>query len=75
MSIIYLQVVATIPKQTVKSAYPRNVGLSRKYVGPVKYPVTPIRATLGMETSQQSQPQLQPRLSLLADDDEEQVFI
>lgn len=47
-------------------------------MGPVKYPVTPIRATLGTETSQQSlsqHQQLTPRLSLLADDDDEQVFI
>lgn len=51
---------------STKMAMPRNMGLSRKYLGPVKYPVTPVRATIGMEMH---------RLSLLADEDEEQVFI
>lgn len=42
-------------------------GQSRKYTGPHKYPVTPIRATIIGENQ---------RLSLLADDDEQQqVYI
>lgn len=64
---LYLaQVVAIIPKNSKKSVIKPN-SQSRKYLGPVKYPVTPIRA---LPNSSENQ-----RLSLLADDDEHQVYI
>lgn len=44
------------------------MGLSRRYVGPVKYPVTPLRVGVCGAAKQH-------RLSLLADEDDEQVFI
>lgn len=63
-----LQVVGTIPKNQTndKGTLPRTMGLSRKYVGPVRYPVTPIRPSNGTEKQ---------RLSLLADNVDKQVFI
>lgn len=42
---------------------PRTLGLSRKWRGPVKYPVTPVKRTLDVSDS------------LLTTSDEEQVFI
>lgn len=60
------QVVAIIPKNAGETAIPKLMGTSRKYVGPIKYPVTPVRAAINGENQ---------RLSLLADDDEQQVYI
>ncbi|KAJ6638105.1 Tyrosine-protein phosphatase non-receptor type 13 [Pseudolycoriella hygida] len=62
------KVVGTIPKHPVtdKGTHPRAMGLSRKYVGPVRYPVTPVRPTNSAEKH---------RLSLLADNVDKQVFI
>ncbi|KAG4070549.1 hypothetical protein HA402_001215 [Bradysia odoriphaga] len=62
------KVVGTIPKHQTndKGTLPRTMGLSRKYVGPVRYPVTPIRPSNGTEKQ---------RLSLLADNVDKQVFI
>lgn len=67
--------IATLPrnfnelsgnKTRAAIAMPRIMGLSRRYVGPVKYPVTPIRVSMGTEKH---------RLSLLVDEDDKQVFI
>jgi len=62
------KVVAIIPKGSGNTAtMPKPAtGQCRKYMGPVRYPVTPIRTSLSMENK---------RLSLLADDDEHQVYI
>lgn len=63
------QVVGTIPKHQIndKGTIPRTMGLSRKYVGPVRYPVTPVRPSNIAEKQ---------RLSLLADNVvDKQVFI
>lgn len=35
------KVVAIIPKRVDRPALPKCIGLSRKYTGPVRYPVTP----------------------------------
>lgn len=72
---IFLQVIATLPKNfnelfdnkmTSTTAMPKTMGLSRRYLGPVKYPVTPIRVSLGTEKQ---------RLSLLVDENDKHVFI
>lgn len=47
-------------------ALPRSLGLSRKWRGPVKYPVTPVKKTLGLSDNDSS---------YLTTSDEEQVFI
>lgn len=67
------QVVAIMPKSSKSTALPRGLGQSRRYIGPVRYPVTPgksekdpIKSALGPSKHQ---------LSLLADSDDEQVFI
>lgn len=45
---------------------PKQMGQSRKYLGPVRYPVTPIRTKVAGDNQ---------RLSLLADDNDRQVYI
>lgn len=47
------------------------MGLSRKYEGPVRYPVTPGKSAPNKPTLSGGSHQL----SLLADSDDEQVFI
>lgn len=71
---ISLQVVAIIPKPDQfaeennerKRRVARTASQSRKYLGPVRYPVTPIKTILSP---------IRHQLSLLADSDDEQVFI
>lgn len=70
---VEFQVVGTVPKHQSndKGTIPRTMGLSRKYVGPVRYPVTPIRPSSSNSATTEKQ-----RLSLLADNDvDKQVFI
>lgn len=54
-----------------KTAIPRSLGLSRKYVGPVRYPVTPAK-----DTVKQTTPPLKANsLSLFTESSNDQVFI
>ncbi|XP_063704229.1 LOW QUALITY PROTEIN: uncharacterized protein LOC134833731 [Culicoides brevitarsis] len=62
------KILDLIPKP--RPAMPRVMGLSRKYVGPVKYPVTPAKDS----NSSLNTPQKHP-LSLLTKTKAEQVFI
>lgn len=64
------QIIATIPKKSEKIVFPRTMGLSRKYEGPVRYPVTPGKSAPTISKGKGSH-----QLSLLADSDDEQVFI
>lgn len=63
-----IQVVAILHKNEVQTPIGAKASIqSRKYTGSHKvYPVTPIRAAIIGENQ---------RLSLLADDDEQQVYI
>lgn len=61
-----IQVVAIIPKKVDKEA-PTMPKAVRKYVGHIKFPVTPIRTGPTSDAHR--------RLSLLADDDDQQVYI
>lgn len=42
-------IVDMIPKQGLKRALPRSLGLGRRWNGPVRYPVTPLKKTGGGE--------------------------
>lgn len=50
-------------------ALPRSLGLSRKWRGPVKYPVTPVKKDLVLEDN------IENTLSNFSNSDDEQVFI
>uniref|UniRef100_A0A336LMW2 CSON002930 protein n=1 Tax=Culicoides sonorensis TaxID=179676 RepID=A0A336LMW2_CULSO len=66
------KIVDVVPKEShlVRPALPRVMGLSRKYVGPVKYPVTPAKYV-----STSTVPKLHHQLSILAKSTDQQVFI
>lgn len=66
-----------IPIQKTGTAVPRSMGLSRKYVGPVKYPVTPAKGETSSSSTLQT-PSKQNSLSLFTSSNESshvQVYI
>lgn len=64
------KVVGIIPKRIERAALPRSLGLSRKYIGPVRYPVTPAKDPMKIEAVVGRR-----QLSLPVDIDDGQVFI
>ncbi|XP_041981789.1 tyrosine-protein phosphatase non-receptor type 13-like [Aricia agestis] len=56
-------------------ALPRNFGLSRRWLGPVKYPVTPCKNTSGLESAIDNNIVRRHFIYGTGDSDEEQIFL